>query len=128
MTNKEEQKCHGIIHAAAGSAATVAALSAQIPCADSVALSVIEMGMICALGEVFGKHIDKSGQASLLAGQIGTLGGRFASKLLVGWIPGIGNIANAVTAAGIVETLGWTFAEAFDLEREAAQKAARRMN
>lgn len=127
MNNLEETRCHAIIHAAAASAATAAALSAQIPCADNLVLSGIEIVMICSLGDVFGIQIDESIASGLVATQAGTLGGRCVSQLLVGWIPGYGNITNAVTAASFVETLGWIFADKFDNEAKGI-KAAKAVN
>ena len=119
MTDNQALQCHGIIHAAATSAAAVSGFSAQIPCADNLVLSGIEVGMVVALGGVFGRHITRSMAESLVAAQVGTLGGRCLSQLLVGWIPGIGNVTNAVTAAGVVESLGWLFADRFAREAEA---------
>ena len=118
MTDNQIMQCHGIIHAAATSAAAVSGFSAQIPCADNLVLSGIEIGMVVALGGVFGVHVTCSMAESLVAAQVGTLGGRCISQLLIGWIPGVGNVTNAVTAAGVVESLGWVFVDRF--EREAA--------
>lgn len=36
------------------------------------------------------------------------------SQLLVGWIPGLGNMVNAGTALTLTEALGWKLAEEFD--------------
>ena len=44
--------------------------------------------------------------------------GRTASQVLIGWIPGVGNVINACTAATITETIGWLLAE--DFAKEAA--------
>ena len=43
-----------------------------------------------------------------------TLVGRGVSQALVGWIPGVGNIINASTAASITEGLGWIVAKNFE--------------
>ncbi|MBQ9492420.1 MAG: hypothetical protein IJR54_01630 [Oscillibacter sp.] len=45
-----------------------------------------------------------------------TLVGRGVSQFLLGWIPGVGNVLNAATAAGVTEALGWAIAADFDNE------------
>ena len=34
-------------------------------------------------------------------------GGRLLSQVLVGWVPGFGNVINASTAAALTEAIGW---------------------
>ena len=40
--------------------------------------------------------------------------GRTASQVLIGWIPGVGNIINATTAATLTEAIGWIMANEFE--------------
>lgn len=114
MTKYQENQATAIITAAAASAAAVSGLSAQIPLADSVILSGIEITMTIKLGEVFGKEISNSIAWSIVLSQIGTLSGRAITKTVTGWIPGVGNIVNATTAFGVVEALGWSIVDYFD--------------
>lgn len=114
MTSEEEIKCHGIIHSASVAAGGVGAGLAQIPGSDNVIIIPIQTGMIISLGAVFGIKLSESTAESTLATVTATLVGRGISQLLVGWVPGIGNIINATTAAGITETIGWTVANEFD--------------
>lgn len=44
--------------------------------------------------------------------------GRTTSQVFIGWIPGLGNIINAATAASITETIGWIMAKEFEKYRE----------
>ena len=52
--------------------------------------------------------------ASAAAGQVG----RTASQILIGWLPGVGNVINAVTAASLTETIGWIMAKEFEKEAQ----------
>lgn len=43
-----------------------------------------------------------------------------ASQVALGWFPGIGNVINATTAAGLTEAMGWIMANEFEKESEMA--------
>ncbi len=86
---------------------------AQLPGLDAPVLMGIEITMTISLGSVFGVDLDESGAKSIVLATIGTIAGRGISQVLVGWIPGIGNIINAGTAAGIIEVMGWAVANDF---------------
>lgn len=113
MTDSEKKKCHAIIHAATAAAAAIGGGLAQLPGSDTVPITAIQVGMVISLGAVFGQEITKTAAASIVGGLASSLVGRGLSQFLVGWIPGIGNIINGTTAAGITETLGWTAANQF---------------
>lgn len=114
MTEIQEKKCHAIIHSAAAAAATAGGLGAQIPMSDSAVIVPIQITMIISLGAVFGIELTKSAAASTLATATASMVGRGISQWLVGWIPGIGNIINASTAAGVTEAIGWAVTAGFD--------------
>ncbi|CEM63373.1 hypothetical protein [Treponema phagedenis] len=113
MTDEEAVKCHAIIHAAAAAAAGVGAGLAQLPVADHLAIILIQVGMIISLGGVFGIELSESAAKSTLGTATAATIGRGISQVLVGWIPGIGNVINASTAAGVTETIGWVIANDF---------------
>lgn len=114
MTDEQKIRCHAIIHAASSGAGTVGAGLAQIPVSDSALIIPIQISMVIALGTVFGIQLSSTMAESSIATAAATMTGRGISQILVGWIPVIGNIANAVTAAGITETLGWAVAADFE--------------
>jgi uncharacterized protein (DUF697 family) len=114
MTESQREACHQIIHGAAASAAAIGAGLAQLPCADTVIITPIQIGMIESLGNVFGINLGEATAKAILAGALASIGGRSLTQVLVGWIPGIGNIVNATTAAGITEAIGWIAVEDFD--------------
>ena len=116
MTEDQRQECHVIIHGTATAGAGAAAAMAQIPGADNVALVGLEVGMVIALGRVFGVSVTESGAKSLVAAYAGTLVGRGVSQVLIGWIPGLGNAVNAGTAAAVIESLGWAVVADFSNE------------
>ena len=101
------QKIHGIIHTAATAAAGVGAGMAQIPGSDAPVLAGIQTTMIIAVGYEHGVAVTKAAAADLVLTFMATMVGRGISQVLVGWIPGLGNVINATTAAGITEAVGW---------------------
>ena len=123
MTDSQTAKCHGIIHTASAAAAAAGGGMAQLPGSDAIPITAAQVTMIISLGAVFDIPVSKSAAQALLKGLMGSAIGRFASQLLVGWIPGFGNAINATTAAAITEKIGWKVAEKFDRESRQQIKA-----
>lgn len=101
------QRVHGIIHTASGAAAAVGAGLAQVPGSDAPVLVAIQTTMIVAVAEEYGASITKAAAADLLLTFAATAVGRGLSQVLIGWIPGLGNVINASTAAALTEAAGW---------------------
>jgi uncharacterized protein (DUF697 family) len=118
MDASQKEKCQVIIHGAATAGAAVGGGMAQLPGSDNVVLAGIEVTMAIGLAQVFNISLEKSAAEGLIAGFVGTIGGRAISQFLIGWIPGIGNFTNAATAAGMIEAMGWTIANHFDKESQ----------
>lgn len=106
MTKKA--KCHAIIHTAATTAAGIGAACAQLPGSDVPLIQGVEVTMVLALGAEFGITLTESATTSIIAASLGTTIGRGISQAVIGWFPGFGNAINASTAAGLVESLGWS--------------------
>lgn len=113
MTDEQRAQCHKIIHPASAIAAAVGAGLAQVPVSDNCVIMPIQIGMILALAAVFGVSLEKTTAKSLLATKAATLVGRGLSQLVVGWIPILGNVVKAATAASVTETIGWAIAKDF---------------
>ena len=113
MTSEQSIKCHGIIHSASLAAGGVGAGLAQIPCSDNAIITPIQLTMAISLGAVFGISLSNSSAEAKVASIAGATVGRTVSQVLIGWVPGLGNIINASTAAAITEALGWALAEHF---------------
>ena len=133
LSPKEQKLCHGIIHSASGSAAAVGAGLAQLPLADNAVITPIQITMIVSLGKVFEQNITKTIAQSLLGGFIANFVGRGVAQAAIGWVPAIGNVTNAVTAATITESIGWLsvdyFYKARYLDKDAeARKETQNMN
>jgi uncharacterized protein (DUF697 family) len=62
---------------------------------------------------VFGIRVTEGAAKGILSTLAASFIGRGISQALVGWIPGLGNIINAGTAAAITEAIGWTAVEHF---------------
>jgi uncharacterized protein (DUF697 family) len=108
------QKVHGIIHTASVACAGIDGGMAQVPGSDSVVIVPIQTGMIVAIADQHGVTISKTVAADLLLTFAATMGGRFLSQVLVGWVPGLGNAINASTAAALTEAIGWAADAYFD--------------
>lgn len=120
ITSSERSKCHGIIHASSASAGAIGGGLAQIPCSDNMLITPIQLTMTVALGRVFGIELTDCAARAALASVAAATVGRAASQVLIGWIPGVGNIINACTAATITEAIGWLLAEDFSKSANAA--------
>lgn len=121
MDEKKKKTCDGIIHTASVAAGTAGAGIAQIPLADTVVITPIQIAMITALGKVFDQKISDSVAKGILSSMLASFGGRAASQLLWGWIPLLGNASNAATAVFLTELVGWmavsSFYEKYDLQQ-----------
>ncbi|MBR4631679.1 MAG: hypothetical protein IKO57_14765 [Treponema sp.] len=117
-----KKKCNIIIHSASAACGGVGTGLAQIPLSDTAVITPIQIGMIISLAAVFGLKITKEFATSLLAGFTASFVGRGVSQVLVGWIPGLGNVINTATAAVITEAIGWSVVNGFykdELENKA---------
>ena len=120
MTSEQYGKCHAIIHGASTLAAGVGTGLAQIPLSDNAVITPIQVAMVTALGTVFGLEITGvMGRAAVASAIAGTVG-RMISQVLVGWVPGVGNVVNASTAAALTEAIGWAVTANFAKEAEEA--------
>ncbi len=113
ITSAQYAKCHAIIHGASAASSAVGLGLAQLPCSDSAVIIPIQTGMAIALAGVFGIGLTKSAAEAAVATGLATTAGRTVSQILVGWIPGVGNIINACTAAAVTEGIGWLLVEQF---------------
>mgnify|MGYP003305461560 CR=1 FL=1 len=118
MTSTERALCNTIIHSASIAAGGVGGGLAQIPCSDNLVITPIQLTMAISLGKVFGIDLDQSAAKASLASATAATVGRTASQVILGWIPGMGNIINATTAAMVTEAIGWIMANEFDKESE----------
>jgi uncharacterized protein (DUF697 family) len=108
VTREERRECELIIHGASLAAGAVGGGLAQLPGADAVIIMPIQVGMIVALGRVFGIKVSQSAARSAAYATLGTIVGRGASTILARRIPGIGNLVNAGIAGGVTQLLGRT--------------------
>lgn len=126
MTREQDAKCHAIIHSAAAAAGLAGAGLAQLPCSDSAVIVPIQIAMVISIGAVFGVKLSESAATSTLGSATATMLGRGLSQILLGWIPGLGNVLNAATASGVTEIIGWAVAENFAKSRFEKQNSAKR--
>lgn len=115
--SKKRKQCKVIIHGAASAAAGVGAGFAQIPLADNVVLTSIQIPMIISIGKVFDVEVSKSAATAFLSSAAAVVAGRSVSQVLWGWIPFVGNAINTATAAGLTEMIGWMAVKEFSSEK-----------
>lgn len=120
-TQEQKDKAHTIIHGATVAAAAASGAMAQgaIFGADTAILTGIHVGMVAALGELFGQSVTKQAAMAILGTYAGAGVGIYGVKALLGWFPGIGNAANATISGGYTEALGWWCFKYFDEKKEA---------
>lgn len=97
-----------VIHGASTAAAAIGGGLAQIPGSDAVPLTSLQAAMIADIAQAHGVSLTETSAATLVARFAAVKGGRLASQLLFGWIPGAGNAVNAATAAAATEAIGWS--------------------
>ena len=114
MTSREKGLCNGIIHSASVAAAAIGGGLAQVPTSDNLLITPIQVTMAISLGKVFGIDLDQSAAKAAVSSAAAAGIGRATSQVLIGWIPGVGNIINATTAATITEAIGWIMANEFE--------------
>lgn len=103
----DKKKIKTIIHSASATAGGIGAGLAQLPGSDMPVLMALQTAMIVAIGHEHGCEVTKAHAKSLLLTLPAGYGGRAISQFLLGWIPGLGNVINATTAASITESVGW---------------------
>ncbi len=113
------KKIHALIHAAAAASAAAGGGLAQVPGSDAAVITPIQVAMIVAIGAEHGTPIGKSAAAGLILSLSAAAVGRGLSQCLLGWVPGLGNAVNAITAAALTEAIGWA-ADAYFAEGNAA--------
>ena len=113
LSKDEMIRCNAVIHTAAVAAAVPGAGLAQIPTSDATVIVPIQITMIIGLGAIFGIKITEGAASGIIKAFASIIAGRAISQVLVGWIPGAGNIINATTAAGITQAIGWYSASTF---------------
>lgn len=120
MTNSQRSACHAAIHTASAACAAVGAGLAQLPCSDNAVITPIQLTMAVSLAKVFGLELEDGAAKAAVASAIASVAGRSLSQLFIGWMPGIGNVVNAVTAASLTESIGWLMAGEFERRAEYA--------
>lgn len=118
----ESCSCTALIHTASLTAAGIGAGLAQVPGSDAALLYPLQTGLICLIAQSHGLKISDGAAAALLSGFVATIAGRTLSQWLVGWIPGLGNVINASTAAAMTEAVGWAAHEHFSQAKAASKQ------
>lgn len=103
------KETRSIIHKAATSAAIASGAMAQgsIVSFDTPVLVTIHIGMVVAIGAVFGKKVSQANAIALLGAATGVGIGVAGVKSVMGIVPIAGNLANATVSFTYTEALGW---------------------
>ncbi|MGN8503052.1 YcjF family protein [Helicobacter pylori] len=100
-----------IIHIASGAAGSVGLI--PIPFSDAPAIAPIQAGMIYKMNDAFGVELENSVAASLITGLLGVTAIGQTAKIVVSnlikFIPVVGSVSGAATAAVITEGIGFAY-------------------
>jgi uncharacterized protein (DUF697 family) len=96
-----------LIHGFAAAHAVTAAALSQTIVGDEAALATLTITMIIAISRVYNRAYDVGQALAVLGVFAGFYMGTRGAATLVKWIPGIGNVANAITTTIVTEILGW---------------------
>lgn len=114
MPQDKKAKCHAAIHTA--TAAAIAGGASPIPISDAVVISTAQVGMIVALGKVFGVSISESVAKSIVSVGITQTIGKTVFTNLLKLFPGAnlaGCFIGGAVAGSMTEALGWLVADDF---------------
>ena len=120
MTEDQIVKCNAAIHTATVAAGAAGVI--PIPVADAIPMSAAQVAMVIALGNIFEQEITNSTAKGLLGAAAST----FIGREIIKFIPVVGWIASAGTAAVITEAIGWTIA--VDFAKSYRQEYERKKN
>jgi uncharacterized protein (DUF697 family) len=82
--------------------------------ADAPILAAIAVGMAVAIGNLFDKSTGSATAISVLSKHMGSGLGLAGTESLLGWVPVLGNAANAAITFEYMEKLGWDIYDYFD--------------
>lgn len=115
MPKELEKKCHAAIHSAATAAAAAGAI--PIPMSDAIPITAAQIGMIVAIGKIFGVKLTDAAAKSIMGVTVTQHAGRAVVSNVLKAFPGAGTIVGGVigasTAVVLTETLGWMVADDF---------------
>lgn len=106
LPDKQRRECLAVIRRTEAEAALAGAGLAQIPLSDTLLITPLQIKMVIQLGRVFGIQVTESMARGVLSAAGASIAGRGISQAAVGWLPGLGNLINASTAAGMTGLLG----------------------
>jgi uncharacterized protein (DUF697 family) len=104
-----------LVHIFAFAHAVVAFFLANTLIGDAPVLTALTFWMIQKIGKIY--NCNDLNPWKIMGKVFGFVAGTYLGAKLVGLIPGIGNIANAVATTVVTETIGWTcifLMESFD--------------
>ena len=104
-----KKEARSIIRKASTSAAVTSGAMAQgsILALDTPVLISIHVGMVAALGALFGKKVNHANAMAILGAAAGVGIGVAGVKAVSGVIPIVGNLTNAAVSFSYTESLGW---------------------
>ena len=107
-----ESAARKIIHGAALAHAGTAGAMAQVPFADTAALTAETIAMVALIVKACGASWTQAAIESFVAQQLAQHVGVTAASEIIKYIPLWGNAFRAATTFGITEAIGWATYEA----------------
>lgn len=100
-------KVNAVIHVAAILCGLIGAGFAQIPFSDRYILMAIQIVMIVIIGKIMKSKLKATAIIAIVCVGATSYFGKGLCKIILGWIPGAGNVVNAIVALGITELIAW---------------------
>ena len=119
--NDRKKRVQIIIHLVSLEAAAIGAATAQVP-GDRFIIGGFQIEMIMDIAGEFGIIMTKSAATALFQTAIATVIGPEIVTGVIKYVPGLGNIVNAVVAGSITETIGWATYNHFDMGTDLVKK------
>ncbi|MDJ1173935.1 hypothetical protein [Roseofilum capinflatum] len=113
MPRRSRARLHTIIHTAATEGMAIGFATAQIP-GDRFVIGAVQINMVIELAAEFGADLDRAAAMSLITSGVAAFIGVEVFNGIIKYAPGIGNVANMVTASSVTETLGWAVVEYYE--------------
>ena len=105
VARDRKTECERIINGAATATAAIGGFT-LVPGSDAVAIMPIHVGMVMALGRVYGVRISKSAAKAAIYAGLGQVMGLGGVVLLGGLLPGVGNLVRAGVAFSVTQGIG----------------------
>lgn len=106
LTNKQRNDVNLIINTCSALTGAAGFAGAQLPVADNLVITPIQVAMIIGIGKIMGVKISEGVANGIIKSAAAAFVGRGISQVVFSILPGIANAANTITAAALTQFVG----------------------